>query len=631
MKLTEDVIKQAITEIEGQSEKTRRELAKRRLDIYKDGGKQFLIDQITREFSKEAVQEMRLAPINLLKKIVNKRSSIYKRAPIRKTDKPSDQKLIDYYVEKLRINQLMQKANRYFNLLSNEVIYVRPCAYEDGKQRLHASVVPNTDYSKLPNPLDQSLTDVIAFSAFLEGAGLTPEKDLDGPTGQGGFTKNPGSKAQGDKVASNETETDMSRQYLFWSDEQQATTAASGQVLDFKDSAGKVIPREEQMVNPIGRLPVVEICKDRDNEAWAQQGEDIVDLTIAIQLGWTDVLTIAKHQGYSLLTISSEEEPKQLTLGINKSLWLKLKKDGPTPSVDYASASSPLAEYGNLLGELLSLLLTTNDMEPGSIAGKAAAQNFTSGFHALIAKADTLEAIESDKPTFQDAEVDLWDLIALWHNKMFDTQVLEEDAKKLGKFSDGMKMTVQYADAKPLESEQDRLNRIKEKIGLKLQTRKQALKELNPELDDKGAEALLLEIDGTPATPAAAAPATEPKPGSAPTPAAGAPKPDTAATPAAGATTDIQKQAFNGAQVSSLVEIVTAVAGGTLPRDSAIQMVSVSFQLSIEEADKLIGSAGKGFVPTKPTPAAPFGGAAPAKPAAPDPDAMPNPIGGDEP
>jgi phage-related protein (TIGR01555 family) len=86
-----------------------------------------------------------------------------------------------------------------------------------------------------------------------------------------------------------------------------------------------------------------------------------------------------------------------------------------------------------------------------------------------------------------------------------------------------------------------------------------------------------------------------------------------AAAPAAGGD-EIQKTALNGAQIASLVDIVAQVASGTIPRDSALASIQLSFQVSAEEAEKLLGSAGTPkFTPTPPEPApSPFGG--PPKP-----------------
>lgn len=54
---------------------------------------------------------------------------------------------------------------------------------------------------------------------------------------------------------------------------------------------------------------------------------------------------------------------------------------------------------------------------------------------------------------------------------------------------------------------------------------------------------------------------------------------------------DIQKSVLNGAQVTALMATVQAVAAGELPADSAIAILEVGYQLSPEEARRVVGSA----------------------------------------
>jgi hypothetical protein len=155
-----------------------------------------------------------------------------------------------------------------------------------------------------------------------------------------------------------------------------------------------------------------------------------------------------------------------------------------------------LAQYKDLLMELLALLLTTNNMDPGSIGGqKSGAQTFTSGFHALLSMADSLEAVESDKPVMLDAEREIWEKVVLWHNWMFDTNQLEPEARALGKFSESFDVSIQFADIKPLESEDERIARVKGLMDMGLLTRMDALKKLQPDLTDEQAAAKLQAID----------------------------------------------------------------------------------------------------------------------------------------
>lgn len=483
MILSQDQVKDIVKEIQGDNEVNRRGLVKRRHDVYNDGGKAFLIEKILKEFGKDALEEMRLTPINLLKKIVDKRAGIYRRPPRRVAENPQDQALLDYYTRELSFNELMQKANRYLVLASNCTVYFRP---HMGK--IKSCVVPAYQYSIVPNEVDQTIPEVFIFSSFVQEGRVAPDSAPLPATGVQSLNEQRGFKQEGDLVASNEKSSEFTAQkYLFWTAEQQFTTDKAGN-LYLDPSMG-----EEQVFNPIKTLPVINVARDRDNEAWAPQGEDMVDLTIALQMGWTDVMTIAKHQGFSILTITSEEEPKKLTIGVNRAVWLKTSPQGPQPSIGYVQGNSPLAQYKELLTELMGLLLSTNNMDPGSIGGKA--KTFTSGFHALIAAADSLEAIEADKPIMLKAEHESWNVIAKWHNWMFDVGQLDQEAAQLGKFSEQFKPVIVFSDIKPIESDDEKISRVEKLINMGLVTRKNALRMLNPEMNEETLDATLAEID----------------------------------------------------------------------------------------------------------------------------------------
>ena len=55
---------------------------------------------------------------------------------------------------------------------------------------------------------------------------------------------------------------------------------------------------------------------------------------------------------------------------------------------------------------------------------------------------------------------------------------------------------------------------------------------------------------------------------------------------------------LNGAQVSSLLEIINRVTAGMLPRDSALEIIVTAFNVPKEKADSMLGTVGRGFEPT---------------------------------
>src|SRR6476469_399020 len=93
--------KDILTEILGKNESYRRADMLMRHDLYRGKSKPYLEQRIRHEFNEESVKEMRLVPVNVLKKIVDAKSIVYKSPPVRKvvTENQIDQALVDYYAK----------------------------------------------------------------------------------------------------------------------------------------------------------------------------------------------------------------------------------------------------------------------------------------------------------------------------------------------------------------------------------------------------------------------------------------------------------------------------------------------------------------------------------------------------
>lgn len=78
---------------------------------------------------------------------------------------------------------------------------------------------------------------------------------------------------------------------------------------------------------------------------------------------------------------------------------------------------------------------------------------------------------------------------------------------------------------------------------------------------------------------------------------------DTGAAAASGDAGKVADLAFNGAQIASLVDVVKSAALGEIPRDSAKAIIVLSFPtIDDAEAERVLGSIGKGFDPAQPEP-----------------------------
>jgi len=394
--VTKAELKQIAQEINGENERDRRSLALRRQDMYRDAGKRFMIERLVSEFGLDGIKEMRLAPINFLKKIVNRISQVYREPPQRKAVAGgNDQKLVDFYTKKLKLDRHMQQCNRYTTLQANNQLYVTipPDKADPTKVNLELSVVPPYLYSLTPSLIRLEVPKAVTFSRMTEEGDAAPRQDIPRP-GQEAFSRERGTKEDVNLVDSNEEDlfpgSASGRVLIYWDDHQHYTLDNRGNILGADPTKG-----DEQFVNPIGRIPSTTVARERDNESiWAKQGEDLVDGCLEIQLGLSDILTVQKTQGFSLMTIVSASEPSKLIIGIHKIIWLQPTEDVPNPTVSYVQATSPVRQNMENLKDLLRLLLLTNDVNPGTISGDSA-QAAQSGLSQIIQMSDTIERIES--------------------------------------------------------------------------------------------------------------------------------------------------------------------------------------------------------------------------------------------
>lgn len=80
---------------------------------------------------------------------------------------------------------------------------------------------------------------------------------------------------------------------------------------------------------------------------------------------------------------------------------------------------------------------------------------------------------------------------------------------------------------------------------------------------------------------------------------------------------------LNGAQVTSLLEIVNQIAAREIPRDTGVELIMAAFALSREDADRIVGEVGRTFFAANPGDTAPPAAPPPAPEKAVDPAPSP--------
>jgi len=94
--------------------------SKELIDIYENDLLKYVERMLKHEMGEQTFAQIvtRIPPINMVKKVVDKLSTIYQSGVLRKvvdgTD--SDQELLDYYIDQFDMNSKMNQGNEFFNL-----------------------------------------------------------------------------------------------------------------------------------------------------------------------------------------------------------------------------------------------------------------------------------------------------------------------------------------------------------------------------------------------------------------------------------------------------------------------------------------------------------------------------------
>jgi hypothetical protein len=211
---------------------------KKVLDIYEGGLQKYVEDSIRSEYSVNTARTAieRIAPINVLPKVIDKISSVYTQGVSRTLDDDNDvdTEMLGFYEESLCIDAKLNVSNRLLNLF--QYLAIEPYM-DNGTPRLR--ILPPTQFTVFSdsfiNPMDPTV--FIKYMGQIEPV-TSPETDTNGRV-----LKN-----------ANEVVEDIDL-FMMYSDDEIIAVDAYGAVrTDVMASMGN-----PEGVNPLGRIPFVYI------------------------------------------------------------------------------------------------------------------------------------------------------------------------------------------------------------------------------------------------------------------------------------------------------------------------------------------------------------------------------------
>lgn len=420
-----------------------------RFIVYNGKLKEVIKRAISKEFSKpETVKQLfdRIVPINITQKIVDKLAAIYIQPPSRTaSDKnQADQELIDLYSNSFKMNRNGKLANRYFKLHKHTLW--QPFLDRDGIPKLRT--LPSQTYT----PLSEDRREPDRPTMIVKHLKFDPEPER--------------------------------QRHEIWTDE----------TFQIVDGNGAIdIQRMNELdnpegINPFGRLPFVYVSDNTDGNLIPISDDDLISMQLVISVLLTDLTFASKYQLWSVIVAKGVNTNASFDWNPNSIIKVP-------PGVDIEAIKPKLdtMEALNLIKSLVGMLLTTKNLSVGSMQVDVDRSDPASGTAKMIDKSETTEDRLDQEQIFRDSETQLWDLFA--HHMLptwVDSGEIHPDY--VGRFSESFQLSIRFADQKPVVSDQQVVDTEIKKLNEGLTTKKMALGEIFPELDNEELDDLLASI-----------------------------------------------------------------------------------------------------------------------------------------
>jgi hypothetical protein len=406
-----------------------------------------LVEHITKIAASKSTQigVDRAAPINVLVKVVSKLAAVYREAPCRSTENPSDMDIIKTY-EQNGINDTFQDNNTNYNTYKNSTNEI----YYDPKiMQLRFRSVPSMQF--LPYSDDE--IDPLRMTELIKV--MNP------------YIDNEGNELQ---------------KYHVYSDKEFISIDERGTIVksDMELNKGQ---------NVYGVIPFPYINKSR-NLLIPKIDTDQLRMTILVALLITDINWASKFLSNPIMYgIDIDQDNFELSPNI---FWnVKSDLNGNRPELGVLKAEPDIEGQLNLIKNQLGMWLETKNIKPGAI-GKLTADNYSSGIAMMLSEMDTANEIRRQQKVYEKYEVGFWQTLAQIHNYLAQRGFIKD--RRL--FTDPTRLIVQteFKEMKPFESHAEKLERVKKEVEAGLKSKRRAIKELNPKMSDDEVSELLEEI-----------------------------------------------------------------------------------------------------------------------------------------
>lgn len=387
-----------LDEIMGDENKRRKAESFRRSEVYNKRQGPFVEAKLKTEFSEQTVKDMRkIYSINIAKRVTDKMAPIYNDAPERTFSDENGEPLtedqvygLDLMYSEAKVNYKLGRANRMKKYQQQCVLQVIPVM---DKGIVDVRVFQPHQLDVIPSDSDPETAFAYVINAYDRAYNLTGGDMVD------------------QKIADRNDQESKKRdqmRFVWWSAEHNFITDGNGAIIQSD---------KEDILNPIGTLPFIDIADEKEQEFWVRKGSSIIDFAVDFSAVLCDTATINRLQGYAQGVIRSVERPKDVRVGPNQFIWLQLDPNATVqPDLTFATPNPDMQASLDLQDRLANYFLTSEGIDPKTVNSKGESAQYSSGFERMLAMLEQFEASKEDLEQFRYVESEVFRLFTLWNN-----------------------------------------------------------------------------------------------------------------------------------------------------------------------------------------------------------------------
>ena len=437
-------------------------------DVYTGNIREQVDSYLIDRFGDSAKQMPVVSSINLAKKTVNSKATVYRNEPERTftgVTEAQEDELARIYKE-IQFNSKMMLCNRYYELQKQTHAYIIP---KNGK--LVARALKSHQLNVVPSDTDTETGEIYILSSYDIVNRISDNMDQ--------------------TIGDEDDDNSQYERYIVWSPSYHFIMDGRGTILSVDGEGNAIVD------NPIAPvIPIVEIAMDKDFEYWTQDSNEVTDFTIEFNGALSSLGHICDLQGFSQAYLRGPQELLPTSITVGPTHVLRLATDsvsGEGVEFGFASPSSDLAGAQSYVESLLSMFLSSQGVDPKAVTGSAQANNFSSGIERLLAMVSEFEASKDVMAMFKAAEVDTFEVIKAWLNLAMQSDILTDDFK-IGVIPEDASISINFKEPNSSITDNEVLANIEKKIDLGLMSRTEAIAELR-NIEVTQAEEIVEQID----------------------------------------------------------------------------------------------------------------------------------------